>query len=613
MPEPHPPAAADSEDSRAKPRWATSFICYPREEQPFVDDLKKRLLRVGVFARGDWEFVDGQDFRLQAERLIIECDFFLFIITPTSIASDECSHEIFNAIELGKRIFPIVRQDCSDSEYALLPEKVRVIDFAHLRDSQEIPLGTLKLVGALHTDLDLAQLHRRLSVRTDDWLAGAGSLASADELRVFRTFEAETSRRPDVLPRPKSQIDYIQKSDQYCRARSRRQTIAGLAIFGTIIALLLTGIVLWSRSRLGEVAKAISDAQGYVTNTPGGLRVYFDSGADPVRALPLLRRLSGVSELDLGETRTTDQALVSLRGLSGIRRLVLNDTSITDAGLEHISGMTDLIYLDLESTRITDAGLERITTLRRLTALDLSGTRITDEGLKAISGLPRLEELDISGTDVTSSGFAALTGMGALTTLRARSTAINSESLRTLQAITSLRVLALTSCPINDQGIRYLAALKSLREMVIENTAVSGAGFDVFPPDAQLTELWAKGSALDDNGLGEVKKLRQLRVLSIPVTKITDSGLKAIADMSLRELYVGGNNISDEGLAHLSNMKSLRTLYLPGNPITDAGLHHLYELSSLQELRLSETKITKKGIRALQAQLPKTQISADPP
>ena len=67
-------------------------------------------------------------------------------------------------------------------------------------------------------------------------------------------------------------------------------------------------------------------------------------------------------------------------------------------------------------------------------------------------------------------------------------------------------------------------------------------------------------------------------------------------------------DVTDAGLAHLSELKSLRTLYLKCDKITDAGLVHLKELVCLQKLELENTKVTDEGVVQLKQWLPTAKV-----
>ena len=77
-----------------------------------------------------------------------------------------------------------------------------------------------------------------------------------------------------------------------------------------------------------------------------------------------------------------------------------------------------------------------------------------------------------------------------------------------------------------------------------------------------------------------------------------------------RALYLFKNEITDEGLVHLKDLRQLRILDLRRNKeITDEGLQHLANLHELEQLILIGTKVTPAGVARLQQKLPRTKIS----
>ena len=88
-----------------------------------------------------------------------------------------------------------------------------------------------------------------------------------------------------------------------------------------------------------------------------------------------LRRLSGLTRLDLGGTKIGDAGLAHLEGLTKFRDLVLLYTRVGDAGLAHLKGMVNLQSLNIGSTAVTDAGLVHLKGLTGLQHLDPGGHR----------------------------------------------------------------------------------------------------------------------------------------------------------------------------------------------------------------------------------------------
>ena len=86
---------------------------------------------------------------------------------------------------------------------------------------------------------------------------------------------------------------------------------------------------------------------------------------------------------------------------------------------------------------------------------------------------------------------------------------------------------------------------------------------------------------------------------------IGDEGLAHLAGLtSLWRLTISGANITDDGLAALSNLKKLRIAHIQGN-ITDKGLRHLEGLKSLQSLWIgSPNTLSAEALNNLREKVP---------
>jgi len=92
---------------------------------------------------------------------------------------------------------------------------------------------------------------------------------------------------------------------------------------------------------------------------------------------------------------------------------------------------------------------------------------------------------------------------------------------------------------------------------------------------------------------------------------LRDDDLKIFASAEMtRGLYLFHNEITDEGLVHLKNLRHLRLLDLRHNKeITDEGLKHLENLHEMEQLVLFGTKVTPAGVKELQKKMPNAKIA----
>lgn len=91
---------------------------------------------------------------------------------------------------------------------------------------------------------------------------------------------------------------------------------------------------------------------------------------------------------------------------------------------------------------------------------------------------------------------------------------------------------------------------------------------------------------------------------------IRDDDLKIFASAEMtRSLHLFRNEITDEGLVHLQNLRHLQFLDLRHNEITDEGLQHLENMPEMEQLILIGTKVTPAGVKKLQTKMPKAKIA----
>ncbi|MDB6070767.1 MAG: hypothetical protein JWL81_1938 [Verrucomicrobiales bacterium] len=131
---------------------------------------------------------------------------------------------------------------------------------------------------------------------------------------------------------------------------------------------------------LEAVRKLGARVSTVVTDSPL-VRVEWVSGASAVtdKEVAALIPIGGnITELDLSDTKITDEALATIAKFPRLVWLNLNNTAVTDAGVAHLKSLTNLSYLNLHSTNVSDTALTSLTPLRKLRQVYLWKTRVTD-------------------------------------------------------------------------------------------------------------------------------------------------------------------------------------------------------------------------------------------
>ena len=106
------------------------FISYSRINKDFATKFTKGLRAAGFSVWMDLlDIPTGSRWDDEVENALRECSIFLVILTPASIASENVKDEIGYAIDHGKRILPVLLQDC---DVPLRLRRFQHVDFTTL-------------------------------------------------------------------------------------------------------------------------------------------------------------------------------------------------------------------------------------------------------------------------------------------------------------------------------------------------------------------------------------------------------------------------------------------------------------------------------------------------
>jgi hypothetical protein len=132
---------------------------------------------------------------------------------------------------------------------------------------------------------------------------------------------------------------------------------------------------------------------------------------------------------------------------------------------------------------------------------------------------------------------------------------LNDDDLAQLLLLSNLEHLDLSGCNrITGDGLKYLGRVHTLRELHLD-AAESG----VTLPAPHLT----------DADLAQLKDLKQLKVLGLRGTAITDQGLDALRSLhSLEYLDLSATKITTAGLARLKGLPRLKIVRVEGSGVT---------------------------------------------
>ncbi len=240
----------------------------PPNENGFVTRLCAALENEGLDVWMDkQDIVPGQHFPEYIEKGIQEADFFLFVMSPSFLNSPWCVKELKRAVELQKRLIPLVRVRAPEEkieavgetiEMPLLPALDRI--FA---DNDADPNGeggfNTAIAGVIRgirtADQAFVHAHTRLLIRALAWdeanRPDSATLRGKDlkdgEAWVENA-QAWAAKDPRNTPRPTLlQCDYIAASQRAAKRRAR--TLTGAATTIAVVGMVLLTLVVLNVSR----------------------------------------------------------------------------------------------------------------------------------------------------------------------------------------------------------------------------------------------------------------------------------------------------------------------------------------------------------------------------
>src|SRR5262249_9205100 len=105
----------------------------------------------------------------------------------------------------------------------------------------------------------------------------------------------------------------------------------------------------------------------------------------------------------------------------------------------------------------------------------------------------------------------------------------------------------------------------------------------------------------------DVAKHKNLQVLGLQSTKITDAGLRELVNLRLYHLYLDETLVKDLSAAELGKLTHLKSLYIPNTRVTDGNVKELVKLQNL-ELLVINSDISKSALTELRKKLPHCEI-----
>jgi Leucine-rich repeat (LRR) protein len=160
-----------------------------------------------------------------------------------------------------------------------------------------------------------------------------------------------------------------------------------------------------------------------------------------------------------------------------------------------------------------------------------------------------------------------------------------------------LEMYGVCGTTISDDGMARLAQLRHVREINIhEAYQIRGTGFAAWADHPALTVLWAMSAPIDDEGLAEIGRIKNLQQLCIGYTNATDAGMESVIKLrALKNLNISGNQITDVGVRKIcDSLPLLEELAIEKLPITPEVIQEIGKLKNLRRLEIGRIELSKE-------------------
>ncbi len=201
---------------------------------------------------------DAEVFPVALARAIEGSDAFVFVISPDSVHSEFCEHEVAHADELRKRIVPLALREVPDAE---IPDGIRFRNWIPAGQDGDFETAVDRVLAAIETDLDWEHQHTRLTVKALEWDQGArdasfllrgSELAAAEQ---WLAAGADKDPGPSVLEQ-----EYLLAARNAASRRQRALLGASLVVAAVAVGLLIFALI--SRGQaVSEAHTANAEAQ----------------------------------------------------------------------------------------------------------------------------------------------------------------------------------------------------------------------------------------------------------------------------------------------------------------------------------------------------------------
>ncbi len=307
--------------------------------------------------------------------------------------------------------------------------------------------------------------------------------------------------------------------------------------------------------------------------------------ADHLKQLGQIHRLTGLS-ISVGGPGISAQDFAPLADHPEIQSLQITGTvDLSDQLLDYLRDADQLISINLQGSKITDEGLSTLPRLTTLNTLHVASTQSSGAALSRFVGSPLRE---VSFARLTDDGAALLTTFPTIQNLNLQGCPISSRGLDCVASLRLLENLSLAGCVnLVDTDFQALSRLTRLVNLNLSDGDAGDTAVASLRQCNSLRDLTLGSDSLTDEGMKSICEIVALQSLTLTeqATKITDIGWADFWRLvNLQTLSIHAPLVSGQGFATLVELPKLRQLNLSNRGLNDAAMKHVGQMENLSEL-----------------------------
>lgn len=228
------------------------FLSYSRRNIPFAKQLFTALQNSNRSVWADWDDIPAaSDWDAEIKEGIRQAESVIFVLTPDWLKSAECKKELDYAVQMGKRLFPILHINIDARD---VPPELGKINWVYMRESENFDKELQTLCAAMDANLDWLKTHTRLQVRAVEWDKKNRDNSFAlrgNDLIAAEKFLADASHNN---PEPTQlQKEYILASR---KDASQRQRLTLIGVTMALVVSVILGVLALFQWQAAVVARA---------------------------------------------------------------------------------------------------------------------------------------------------------------------------------------------------------------------------------------------------------------------------------------------------------------------------------------------------------------------